>query len=187
VPLTLTFSVSDESGVVRVTVGEPVPAGGVSLTTTEPVETQPPYNTQVELVYLAPAEFSGADTVSLVAIDAAGVTAEAALTINVAPVIPLPTLEPTSAPLKEMLLNYDPAMSEEAIQAMLASLNAVEISRIPAIGAMRVLVPETPMRPTMQGFAASGSVSPSAVTTEPNGYCEVAYTPNDTSFGQQCN
>lgn len=157
IPLTVTFGVSDEAGVVRVALGEPAPAGGVSLTTVPPIETQPPFTTQVELVYLAPAEFSGMDSVKLVAIGAAGGTAEAVITVNVVAALPSPTPSPTPEPVKELLINYDPAASEAAIQAMLAALNAVEISRIPAIGAMRVLVPEAVSQPQAAVMALQAS------------------------------
>lgn len=190
--LTFQISVSDETGMVSVTADTTASIASVSLVTTAPVETAPPFNTLVDVTYLAPVDFSGADTFTLTAIDAASVVTSAAITVNVA--LPTPevteTVVPTDIPVptRELIINYSPTASEESIQAMLAALSAVEISRIPQIGAMQVLVPETVSQPAvaMSTLQSSRTAYAAGVTNiEPNGTYQLLFTPNDPQFGSQ--
>jgi len=145
IPLTLQFSVSDdEDGLVRVDRAEDnASTAAISIEHSAPVETVPPFNTGITLTYTAPADFSGADSLRLKAVDPGGLAVYFMLTVNVVtPQATLePTAEPTAIPDQVRIINFDPAASEESIQAMLAALGAVEISRIPQIGAMKVRIP----------------------------------------------
>jgi len=194
VPLTFQFSVSDDAGEVRVTADSAASTGNVSLVTMAPVETEPPFNTLVNVTYLAAADFSGVDTFTLTAIDADGVLVSVEITVNVVPAEatvevteePIPTEIPI--PTREMLINYNPAATEESIQAMLQSLSAVELERIPQIGAMRVLLPETVSQPAaaMSAMRAASVISAAGVTNvELNGTLHALFTPNDSLFPTQ--
>ncbi|HEX2906003.1 MAG TPA: S8 family serine peptidase, partial [Phototrophicaceae bacterium] len=188
IPLTLNFSASDEAGAVRVAVMEPLPLGNVTLTLTDPVEITAPFSTLVELLYLPPANFTGADLIQLTAINPAGVMTSVTLTVNVLAAAPSEVIiEPTTpAPTQEIILHYDPAATEAEIQALLAARNAVELKRIPAIGAILALVPVA--MPMVAASSESGLVSAAAAplvgatTEESVGVCEAAYIPNDSLF-----
>ena len=187
--LVIEASVSDSLGVVRVLAEGSV--GTVSLTTVEPTETAAPFTTLVTLTYTAGADFSGVDTVTLTAINAAGDQSSATLTINISlPVTPTPTLTPTPSPepMEERVIKYNPAASEDSIQAMLASLGAIEISRLPQIGAMRVFVPESVSQPAtaMATVQSEGAAKLAGVSSiEANINFHLMYTPTDPKFSQQ--
>jgi thermitase len=192
--LTFQLSVSDEERIVRVTADTTTTLGTVSLTSEAPLETAAPFNTLVTVSYTSAAGFSGLDTFTLLAIDASGATSMAQVTVNVLPEAAPVTLTPTSLPYstKELLINYNPAATEDAIQAMLLSLNAVELSRIPQIGAMRVMVPETIAVPAvaMTTLQSSGTAYLAGVSSmEDNGYYYLSTHgtsfPNDDNLGLQ--
>jgi subtilisin family serine protease len=195
-PLMVQFSVSDEAGVVRIEANTTGAAGSVELVTTAPIETAPPYNTLAELTYLAPAEFIGMDSFSLTAIDAAGSTASVTVQVNVAPPAAsaqpsdTPSPEPTATPVRdrELIINYNPAASEQAITDMLAALGAVEIERIPQIGAIKVLVPANVGDPAsaMAAIQSNTLALAAGVTNiEPNFEYQIHMTPNDPLYTNQ--
>ncbi len=159
IELTIPFSVSDDEGIVRVTVS--ALAGVVTVTASDPVEANAPFNTLVTVAYTAAADFVGADTLTITIIDATGNQVLLGLVVNVA--APQATLEPTpdpaGIPTKQLVINYNPAADEAAIQALLTSLGATEVQRIPQIGAMKVLVPDA----ISEATSAMGMVSGSAV------------------------
>lgn len=172
------FTVIDEAGAVTITAGQS--SGAVSLTTAAPTETSFPFNTTGTLTYTPPADFSGQDSVTLTAVDLAGVPTSAALTFNVIPV------EPTLPPMTEMLIRYKPDASEGAIQEMLATLGAVEVDRIPAIGVLRVLVPARQPSEVAAALSSGGISLADAGDIELNGAYQLAvYTPNDPLYAQQ--
>lgn len=167
----IAFTVIDEAGAVTVTA-----QSAVTLVVTPPVETSFPFNTSVTVVYTAAADFAGQDSLTLTAVDAAGVSSSAVLTLNV--IAP----EPTS----ELLIKYDPAASEETLQEMLRALGAVEIDRLPAIGVIRVRVPQTIETPNAAMSRLAQSVALTSVSAiEANGFYRPAFTPNDPQFPQQ--
>ncbi|MCB9456466.1 MAG: S8 family serine peptidase [Anaerolineaceae bacterium] len=192
---TLAFQVvaADDEGGVRVTIVTDTTAGIVNFQANPPMEAEPPYNTVVFVTYTAPAEFSGTDNFTLVAIDPSGGQAELALTITVT--LPVPTEEsvvPTPNLMGEpveRIIKYNPAASEESITAMLRSLGAVELDRLPSIGALRVMIPET--LGTMQAAATAVSSDFQAQSAgiqaiEQNiEYHITGYTPNDPYLSNQ--
>ncbi|MEO8612424.1 MAG: S8 family serine peptidase [Chloroflexota bacterium] len=175
-PLTFQFSVSNTIGTVRIVVDESTTGGSVEVVATDAVESAAPFNTSASVTYLAAATFSGSETLTFTAIDASGNKASATVQVNVAPA---PTLEPTLVPTAaitathELLIDYNPAASEPAIQAMLSALNAVEVNRIPQIGAMRVLVPDVVSSPV-----SAMSVVTSSVAAHPAGVSAVEVNTN---------
>ncbi len=191
VPLALRLNISDEAGLVRVVVSDPAPLGGVTLTATAPVETLPPYVTVVDMLYLAPAEFSGADAITLLALDASGATAAAVITVHVTAYAPSPTPEPEPKLVEELLISYNPAAPESAIQELLASLGAVEISRLPAIGVLRARVPEAVSEPAaavaqLQTARPAAYLAAGVTAVETNdAYALHVYKPTDPLYPQQ--
>lgn len=105
-----------------------VDGAGISASTTIQIDVQP----VVEVTEEATAEATQEATEEATAEATPEATPEAT-----AEVTPEATPEVSST---ERIINYDPQASEEAIQAMLAALNATEISRIPQLGAMKVLI-----------------------------------------------
>lgn len=196
--LTISVSVADDGGIVRVVGASDQSADSVDVQIVAPVETAAPFNTAVTVTYTAPAEFSGVAVVTLTAIDVDGVTSTVALTVTVSlPAVVLPpTPEPTDVPTKTLLINYNPAASEAAVQALLAELGAVEVKRIPQIGAMEVLVPEVVGSGANANALVSGSAAAQAagfINAEENnswsGYDDPSgnFVPNDplwTNIGQ---
>ncbi len=93
---------------------------------------------------------------------------------------------PTEADGNEFIVKYDPNASEEAIQAILQALNAVEVSRIPAIGALRVrlvTLDETTPRAAYDRVQASSNARIANVTgIEPLTPRYLTFTPNDARF-----
>jgi hypothetical protein len=102
---TISLSASDELGVLRIVQDAPL-QGSVEILTTDPVETAPPYVTGITIHYTAPGNFAGVDTLTLKAVNAAGLTTSALITINVSlPQVPTsPTPLPTSSPSNELLI-----------------------------------------------------------------------------------
>lgn len=101
--------------------------------------------------------------------------------------LPSETLTPvvTEVPTEERILNFNPGASEEQIQAMLTALGAVELHRIPQIGAMRVLVPVS--RSDMNGAISAMQASPLALgaglySMEVDQTRWIDLVPNDTSY-----
>jgi subtilisin family serine protease len=187
-PLTMQVLLTHNTPMVAVTTS--AVQGIAAVTTAAPAEASAPFNSLVSITYTAAIEFSGIDTLVVTAADGSGQTTSVALTLNVRPAV-VPTAAPTvAAPAtKELLITYNPSASEATIQAMLTGLGAVEISRIPQIGAMRVLVPEAQALPTaaMATLQSTNSITLAGVTSvEANGsYQLFAYTPNDPGFGLQ--
>lgn len=191
-PLLFQVSISDDTGPVRVQVT--AANGTVSATSTEP--TAAPFNTLVDVTYTAADSFSGSDTITLVALDGEGQTVTA--TVSVTVVAQAATAEPTEMPVatKEMLITYNPAASEDVIQQMLTELGAVELSRIPQIGAMRVLLPEvmpsasnsaqTPMM-TLQSSGTGSQAGVKAIeeNTDLELFAFPATAPTDPRFNLQ--
>src|SRR5690606_18647820 len=105
-----------------------VDGAGISASTIIQIDVQP----VVEVTEEATAEATQEATEEATAEATPEATPEAT-----AEVTPEATPEVSST---ERIINYDPQASEEAIQAMLAALNATEISRIPQLGAMKVLI-----------------------------------------------
>lgn len=168
-PLAFQFTVADEAGAVRVIADTTGTAGAVTVVTTDPAETAAPFNTLVSVTYTAPDGFAGLDSFTLAAIDAGGLQAVAAVQVAVA--APAPTTSPTDIPTVERVINFNPQASEAAIQALLAELGAVELGRIPAIGAMRVLVPQSLSQPAaaLQALSASAAAQAAGLSAiEPN-------------------
>lgn len=187
IPLTFQVRVADETGVVRVTADTSGTSGAVSLNQTDPVETSVPYITVVTVTYLPAAGFSGTDSFTLTAIDQVGVAVSVSLQISVTALVatleatPLSTVTPTQT----LIINYNPAASEAAIQNMLAALGAVEVSRIPQIGAMKVLVPDAVSDPgtaliTVNGNAAA--LAAGVTNIEPIIEYHIDYIPNDPRY-----
>ncbi|MEO8611539.1 MAG: S8 family serine peptidase [Chloroflexota bacterium] len=146
---TFTLAVADEDGLVTIGRTDTTSVANVVVTqATEAVAADPRFYTAVTIDYTAPADFVGQDSFTLVAVDAANLSSTLTLTVNVA--LPEstveatlePTLEPTTIPDQVRIINYNPAASETSIQAMLKALGAVEVSRIPQIGAMKVQIPQ---------------------------------------------
>lgn len=171
-PLAFQFTVADDEGVVRVIADTTGTAGAVALAATDPAETSAPFNTLVSVTYTAPEGFAGLDSFTLAAIDAGGLQAVAVVQVAVTPPLaPAPTASPTDIPTVERVINFNPEASEEAIQALLAEMGAVELERIPAIGAMRVLVPQALSQPegAMRAMSASAAALAAGLTNiEPN-------------------
>lgn len=150
-PVSFSLTVADDEGLVRVLAG--TAAGTVELAAADPVETAAPFLTVVTITYTAPDGFAGPDSFLLTAIDVGGLQATFTVTVQVA--APSPTPAPTDIPTEipaepateVRVLNYNPAAPEAAIAALLESLGAVEVERIPAIGAMKVLVPAAAAEP----------------------------------------
>jgi thermitase len=186
--LTIQFSVADEAGVVRVLAETTGVSGTVAVKTTDPTETAPPYNTLVEVTYTGAATFSGVESVSFTAIDATGGRVSATVQVTVAQPTLEPTLEPTptSEPATEVLIiNYNPTASEDSIKNVLAALGAVEVHRLPQIGAMKVLVPKALSKPAdaLAAVRAAPGVDADLVNSiEPNVIYQLDYTPNDPAF-----
>jgi subtilisin family serine protease len=191
--LVFNLSVSDESGAVRVLVDSTGTAGAVSVEQVDPVESIAPYLTSVTVTYVPAAGFSGVDRFSLIAVDPSGLQTSIVVDVNVNAEVmtptPLPTATamPTAAPggTHELVINFNPNASPEAIAAMLASLNAVEVSRIPAIGAMKVLVPDQFAQPAAALAAVNSNISAqtAGVTMiEPNIQWSTTFSPNDPAY-----
>ena len=186
-PMVVQGTVSDSLGMV--TVMGVSASGTITLTTTPPTETSAPFTTLVTVSYTPAADFSGQDNALLTAINQAGVQATITLSFNIAPPV-TPTLIPTPSvePMKELIIQYNPSDSEETIQAMLASINAVEEDRLPQIGAMRILVPESISQPSM-AMATMQSTSMAQLAgishAEVNSMYHLSYTPNDQLLPQQ--
>ena len=146
-PVSFSLTIADDEGIVRVLAG--AAAGTVELAAADPVETAAPFLTVVTITYTAPDGFAGSDSFLLTAIDAGGLQTTFTVTVQVA--APAPTPSPTDIPAEPAtetrVLNYNPAASEAAIAALLESLGAVEVERIPAIGAMKVRVPASAAEP----------------------------------------
>lgn len=143
--LNFDVSVADEAGVVRI-VASPSAAGfPVIVTSGSPAETAAPFNTPATVTYTAAAEFSGADSFTLTAVDSAGTSVSITILVNVEalPATIAPTEDPAGLPSHELVIKYDPAASEDAIATLLREMNAVEVQRIPQIGAMRILVQDS--------------------------------------------
>jgi thermitase len=190
-PTVIQASITDSLGLVSV-VSTGVPVGTINFTTAAPSETAAPFNTLMTLNYTPLLGFSGTDSITLIAINLAGVQSRITLTINVAAVTatPTPTLTPTplAEPMRELIISYDANASEAAIQSMLASLGAIEEGRIPQIGTMRVLVPESKSDPSkaMATVQSAGTARLAGVThAEQNFIYHVSYTPNDLRYPQQ--
>ena len=86
---------------------------------------------------------------------------------------------------QEVILNYNPGASEEAVQTMLAQLGATEIERIPQIGAMRVHIAPRLANTTAAVNAIQSNtlaVSAGLVAVEPNYTYQLTF-PNDPLFG----
>jgi subtilisin family serine protease len=197
-PLDIPFSVYDEQGAVVITQIVSAVGAQTALAIVAPVQDSPPYATTGTIHYTAPAAFSGTDTLTLIAVDGAGTSATAIVQIDVQPVVevaeeatqeatPAVTPEATEAFLAavERIISYDPAASEESIQAMLAALQATEISRIPPIGAMKVLVPEALASPARAMAALQGNqaaVMAGVTAIEENIFYQLDFTPNDPQY-----
>ncbi len=190
-PLVLMLSVADDQGVVRVVVDTPASGAVVSLAVTDPVETDPPFNTAVSVTYTAPAEFSGVETLTLTAIDAEGQQTVATLELTIAAPAPESTPEPAAPVLPptettvERVINYNPTASEESIQAMLAALGAVELERLPQIGAIRVIIPQAYGETSAALAAVQGSGAAAAagvLNVEPIYDYTLSYNPNDPLY-----
>lgn len=195
VELAIPFSVADDEGVVRVIAS--AAAGVAVVTATDPVETAAPFNTSVTVAYTAAADFVGADTITITIIDGTGNQVVVGVIVNV--VAPQATLEPTpdpaGVPSKELVINYNPAADEASIQALLRSLGAVEVQRIPQIGSMKILVPESLSAASSAMSVVSGSAVAEAAglvnieelaeftafQDDPNS--GASFIPNDTFFG----
>jgi len=192
IELAIPFSVADDEGVVRVVAS--AAAGVAVVTTTDPVETAAPFNTGVTVSYTAAADFVGADTLTITIIDGTGNQVVLGVVVNVA--APQATLEPTpdpaGVPSKELVINYDPAADEASVQALLRSLGAVEVQRIPQIGSMKILVPESISAASSAMSVVSGSAVAEAAglvnieeLAEFTAFqdSEASFIPNDTFFG----
>lgn len=199
VPFTLSFSVSDETGAVTLAADTGATVGAVALDVAAPVESEAPFNTTATFTYVAPADYSGADTFLLTATDADGLSISALVVVNVtlpptvevtldATATSTPTATPTDIPLEdyeELLVKYDPNATEGEIQAIIASLNGIEVDRIPQIGTLVVKVPPQSSRPNdaMAALQSAGIAAPAGVSAvERNGYIELLYEPNDPYY-----
>jgi subtilisin family serine protease len=211
--LSIPFAIYDEQGAVVIV--QMVSAAGATTTLeiTAPAQASPPYITTGTITYTAVAAFSGTDVLTLTAIDGAGTAAVATIQIEVQPA-PVseateeatpeaaaeatqeatpevtPETTPEASPMVERIISYDPAASEESIQALLAALRATEISRIPQIGAMKVLVPEV-LAGAPRAMAAlqsdQAAVAAGLITIEENIVYQLdaqsgLFNPNDPEF-----
>ena len=210
-PLRIAFAIYDEQGAAIIT--EIVSAVGAqtSLEITAPIQTSPPFVTTGTIIYTAAETFSGADTLTLTAVDGAGTSATTTVQVDVQPmpgievteeatpeataeVTPEATAEATAEAIveatAERILSYDPAASEESIQAMLAALQATEISRIPQLGLMKVLMPQALADPAQALAAIQGNqaaVMAGVITVEENIAFQLdaqvgVFNPNDPQF-----
>jgi thermitase len=185
IPLTFQVIVSDNFGAVEVSYDTTNTQGGLSINANPSTETSAPYLTVVDVTYLPPANYVGTDAFTLTATNINGGAAAVTIQVNVgaAEVTPEVTEEP--ARLNELIINYDPNASEESIQAILQALNAIEVERIPQIGALRVLVPAAVSEPTdalqtLQADALAASAEVEAV--EEIVYYYAQFLPNDPLF-----
>jgi hypothetical protein len=192
--LAFSLTVSDETGAVRVLADTAGTTGAVTVEQVSPVETAAPFSTTVNVTYLAAAGFSGVDSFTLVAIDQSGLQSTLALQVTVGSLMTAtpeptatPTVEPTTAPGgdNELIISYNPNASEESIAALLASINAVEVSRIAPLGAMKVRVADTFAEPTVAMTAINSSLGAqtAGVTgVELNGQWSTGLNTNDPFF-----
>ncbi len=193
-PLVFTLNVTDESGAVRVLADPTGMSGAVTVEQGAPVETLPPFITPITVTYLAASGFSGVDSFALIAIDQDGMQTIVALQVTVGSgmtATPTPTATPSPTPTaapggnNELVINFNPNASPESIAAMLAALNAVEVSRIPALGAMKVMVPDQFAQPAAALAAVNSNISAqtAGVTMiEPNIQWSTNFTPNDPFY-----
>jgi subtilisin family serine protease len=190
--ISIPFAIYDEQGAVVLT--EMVSAAG-SQTTLEivaPIQVSPPYATTGTITYTA----SISDSLTLTAVDGTGLSASVTIQIDVQPApeataeaTPEVTPEITQEPggnLIERIISYDPAASEQAVQDMLAALHATEISRIPQLGSMKVLMPEL-LVSVAQTMAESNSAPAGLSGLEENVMYELFFTPNDPAFNNGTN
>ncbi len=192
---TLVFAivVMDDGGVVRLTLDEADAVGVLTLTMTAPAEIAAPFVTRYEALYTAPADFAGEDTLHLTATDMQGMTATVSITITVsasdsAPVRPEPPEIPPNA-TEERLIAYDPLADEASIEAMLGTLGAVELERLPEIGVIRVMMPAATASTEAAQAAINSSGSPQANraglrVVEENGTYSAHFEPNDPYYEQ---
>jgi subtilisin family serine protease len=187
---TFQFTVSDdEAGLVRVGAAEDnTSLAVIEIVYTDPVETTAPFNTGISLSYTAAADFVGVDSLKLKAIDPSGITVYFTLTVNVNPAVEAtlePTVEPTAMPDQVRIINYNPAATEESIQAMLAALGAIEVSRIPQIGAMKVQISQA-VSTTQSAIAAlsvsAAGLSAGLTSVEPEIIYYLDALPNDPYY-----
>ncbi len=194
-PLIFQVSVLDDEGEVRVGADAALSGGSVLVTTSAPAETSAPFTTVATIQYTAPETFAGSDSFGLRAIDADGQAVVQVVQINVTAALPTleeaaPTAEPTEVipaePLvKEIIINYDPAASEAALQQFLADLGAEEVDRIPQIGAMLVRVPQRISEVGAATVTASGLASAAQIgfrSAEENSEVTAELVPNDPAY-----
>lgn len=188
--VSILFAVYDEQGAVVITQVVSAAGAQTALAIAAPVQDSPPFVTTGTITYTAAAE-SGTDTLTVTAVDGAGTSATAVVLIEVlasaeAAEEVTPEATDESVPTVERIISYDPAAPEAAIQAMLQALEAAEVSRIPQIGAMKVLVPNT-LASEAQALAAvlgdQAAVAAGLMAFEENYIYDLAgFTPNDPGF-----
>lgn len=200
-PLSIPFVIYDEQGAAVLSQIESSAGAQTALEIVAPVQSSAPFATTGTITYTAAA--SGPDTLTLTAVDGTGITATATIQIDVQPALEVTeeaTAEATAeatqeateeaAPSIERIISYDPQASEDTIQAMLAALNATEVSRIPQIGAMKVLVSpafadSARAMAAIQGSQAALMAGVSAI--EENIVYQLDFLPNDPAFNTGTN
>lgn len=142
--------------------------------TEETVVTEAP--TEEAIVTEAPVEL----TEEAVVTEAPVEPTEESVTPTEAPVSVIPTRPQGEA--VEMLLQYNPNASAESIAAMLQSLGATELERLPQIGVMRVLLPSSVSNvSSAQSTLQSNTLASSAglLSMEAEEMWQVTAFPND--------
>ena len=198
-PLSIPFVVYDEQGAVVLTQIVSAAGAQTTLEIAAPIQSSPPFATTGTITYTATETLIGtADTLTLTAVDGAGTSATTIVEIAVLPAVEVTeeaTAEATAEATQEAteeaaltverIISYNPAAPEESIQAMLATIQATEISRIPQLGAMKVLVPNEFADPELAIAALHGSqaaVMAGVTTIEENGVYQLDFVPNDPAF-----
>jgi hypothetical protein len=147
-PFEFVLGADDDNSVVTVMVDTTGTVGTVyTENLTEPGQSRGgQFQFQFKAVYTPAEGFVGTDFFTVTVTDADGLTASQMLTINVvaeqAEDEELPPEEELPPLTGELIINYNPQMSEADIALMLEELGAVEVERIPAIGVMRINVQE---------------------------------------------
>lgn len=190
---TLVFDVrvTDDLGAVAVSADVTATLGSVSFVIANPVETAAPFSTVLTITYIAPAEFTGMDGFILTATNSADLVALRSIVITIRGEQPVPTeVAPTEAApteeappaTQELIIDYNPAATEEQIAAMLASINAVEVDRLPQIHAMLIKVPESLREPEVAQAALRRSAQAQlafGTYVEENTVSQIEWVPND--------
>lgn len=116
--------------------------GQISVSSYAPIAENGGHRVTVVVNYLPPTDFEGNDVFALNVTDGDSNNTLGSFTVTVGnrAEVSTPDLDPNLT--NELIINYDPSMSEDAIQGLIDAVGGVEVERVEEINAIRVAVPE---------------------------------------------